>query len=573
MITVKSEMIRYSKSVVNGEIVACEKHIWACQRFLNDLKRVGTPEFPYVFEEEKAKRFLFWMTQFKHTKGKLRDQNIVPDPIQIFIFGNIYGWIHKETGYRRFSKAYWQVGRKNAKTQSLACVASYEAMANDESMSEVYIGATKTEQAQICWKEIKAQIEGCELLNKPRKKFRVAYGTIEHPKSGSTIKALSKDAGKTGDGFNPQCGIIDEYHAHKTTEIYDVLESGMGTRTQPLMMIITTAGPELNNPAYRVEYDFVTRLLDPNRVEENDSYFAMVNELDKGDDVKDEKNWIKANPILASHEVGMKYLKERLQMALAVPEKKRDFLTKNMNIWVNMRQNGYMNMGTWAKAGEQAKNGNFPQLKNRECYVGIDLSMKVDLTAVSFIFPLENGQFAVESHGFMPEDTMNERINTDKVPYELWEEKGWLTVTDGGVVDYDFIRAYIKKMERVNGWRIKEIGYDPYSANQFSQQMMADGYRMIEIRQGVVTLSEPTKDFRDKVKQGKIIHNNNDLLTWAVGNAVTKVDAQENIMLDKSKSTQRIDPIAALINAYVRASQVDTSIDLNAYLTSGQFTF
>ncbi|PAE46185.1 terminase, partial [Bacillus licheniformis] len=138
----------------------------------------------------------------------------------------------------------------------------------------------------------------------------------------------------------------------------------------------------------------------------------------------------------------------------------------------------------------------------------------------------------------------------------------------GAVVDYDYIRAYIKKMEKEKGWRIKEIAYDPYNATQFAQQMEADGYVMIEIRQGVATLSEPTKDFREKVKAKKIIHNKNDLLTWAMGNAVTKVDAQENIMLDKSKSTQRIDPAAALINAHVRASQIDTAIDLNAYIQS-----
>ncbi|POD82715.1 putative terminase large subunit [Bacillus subtilis subsp. subtilis] len=441
-------------------------------------------------------------------------------------------------------------------------------MANDEYMSEVYIGATKTEQAKICWNEIKAQIMQADLLNKPEKKYRIAYGKIEHPKTQSKIEALSKDAGKTGDGFNPQCGIIDEYHAHKTSEIYDVLASGMAARAQPLMLIITTAGFELNNPAYRVEYDYVSRILDPNKVEQNEQYFVMINELDKGDDVKDEKNWIKANPIVAANEHGLNYLRGELEVALAVPEKMRNFMTKNMNIWVNMRENGYMDMQAWTDCGSDK----IPDLKNRECYVGIDLSKTIDLTAASFIFPLDNGSFAVESHGFMPEDTFHERMKTDNVPYDLWKKRGWLTTTDGAVVDYDYIRAYIKKMEKENGWRIKEIGYDPYNATQFAQQMEADGYTMIEIRQGVATLSEPTKDFRAKVKSKKIIHSKNDLLTWAMGNAVTKVDAQENIMLDKSKSTQRIDPAAALINAYVRASQVERAVDLNAYIQSGAFS-
>ncbi|MFC7803518.1 terminase large subunit [Bacillus subtilis] len=569
MKTIKQFLIDYSREVISGEIVACEKHIWACERFLNDVSREGTREFPYVFDDEKARRFLYWMTQFKHTKGPLQGENIVPEPIQIFIFGNVYGWVHKDTGYRRFKKVYWQVGRKNTKTQSLACVGSYEAMANDEYMSEVYIGATKTEQAKICWNEIKAQIMQADLLNKPEKKYRIAYGKIEHPKTQSKIEALSKDAGKTGDGFNPQCGIIDEYHAHKTSEIYDVLASGMAARAQPLMLIITTAGFELNNPAYRVEYDYVSRILNPNKVEQNEQYFVMINELDKGDDVKDEKNWIKANPIVAANEHGLNYLRGELEVALAVPEKMRNFMTKNMNIWVNMRENGYMDMQAWTDCGSDQ----LPDLKNRECYVGIDLSKTIDLTAASFIFPLDDGSFAVESHGFMPEDTFHERMKTDNVPYDLWKERGWLTTTDGAVVDYDYIRAFIKKMENQNGWRIKEIGYDPYNATQFAQQMEADGYTMVEIRQGVATLSEPTKDFRAKVKAKKVIHPKNDLLTWAMGNAVTKMDAQENIMLDKSKSTQRIDPAAALINAYVRASQINNEVDLNAYIQSASFSF
>lgn len=250
----KQWLTEYSQNVLNGDVVACEKHKWACLRFLNDLEREGTDEFPYVFNEDKALHFLKWMTLFKHTKGKLAGQRIEPQPIQIFIFANIYGWIHKETSIRRFNKAYWQVGRKNAKSQSLACVGSYEASAFGEPMSEVYVGATKTEQSKIVWNEIKAQINGSTFL---KDKFKIANGRITHLKSDGFIRALSKEDGQTGDGLNVQAGLIDEFHAHKTTEIYDVLVSGSGARPQPLMFIITTAGFELNNPCYAVEYKYV----------------------------------------------------------------------------------------------------------------------------------------------------------------------------------------------------------------------------------------------------------------------------------------------------------------------------
>ncbi|UYL94201.1 terminase large subunit [Geobacillus phage vB_GthS_PT9.1] len=552
----KQWLIDYCHDVLNGEIVACQKHKWACERFLRDIEREGTDEFPYIFDEEKALRFLKWMTLFKHTKGKLAGKHIEPHPIQIFVFGNIYGWVHKETGLRRFKKAYWQVARKNAKSQSLSCVGSYEASAFGENMSEVYIGATKTEQSKIVWNEIKAQIQGCDFL---KGKYKIAYGKIEHLKSGSFIAALSKDAGKTGDGLNVQCGIIDEYHAHPTSEIYDVLVSGMGARPQPLMMIITTAGFNLNHPCYAVEYQYVSKILDPNNPIENDEYFVMINELDKGDDIKDEKNWEKANPILCSYEEGVNFLRGELKAALDVPEKMRNFLTKNMNRWVDMKDNGYMDMSKWAACGQDF---DLSIIEGMECTVGVDLSAKIDLTSVGFEFK-KDGKYIVLSHSFMPEDTLDRKRKTDKVPYDLWVKQGWITTTPGAVVDYNFIKSYIKNFEQQYNVKVREICADPWNATQFMQDMEAEGYTVVEIRQGIQTLGSATKDFREQVYQGNVIHNNNPVLTWALSNAVTRQDANENIMLDKSKSTERIDPIAAVLNAHVRAMLRIETVDIN----------
>ncbi|MCX7635295.1 MAG: terminase large subunit, partial [Syntrophales bacterium] len=235
----KQWLIEYSHDVINGEIMACQKHKWACERFLRDMDREGTKGFPFVFDEDKAIRFFEWMNLFRHTKGVLVGERIEPHDIQYFVFGNIYGWVHKDTGRRRFRKAYWQVGRKNAKSQTLGCVATYEAMAIGEGMSEVYIGATKTEQAKIVWKEAKSMLDGCPEL---QGKYKIAYGVITHLRTDSIIRPLSKEDRKTGDGLNPQAAIIDEYHAHETDEIYNVLDSGMVARPQPLLMVITTAG-------------------------------------------------------------------------------------------------------------------------------------------------------------------------------------------------------------------------------------------------------------------------------------------------------------------------------------------
>lgn len=564
------ELVLYSEMVLNGDIVACVKHKQACARFLNDVDRQGTEEFPYVFVEEYAERFLDWMRLFKHRKGALARQHIEPHIIQKFVFGNIYGWVHMETGLRRFNKAYWQVARKNAKSQSLACVGTYETIAFGEYSAEVYCAATKKKQSKIVWNEAAAMLKSCADLIK-RGTIKIANGLIQHLKSESFMEALSKEDGKEGDGTNVQCGIVDEYHLHKTTEFYDVLVSGMIAREEPLLMIITTAGRNLNHPCYRVEYNYVSKLLDPNIDLDNDEYFAMVNELDQDDDIKDERNWPKANPIVTTYAAGLKMLRSELKMALADPEKMVNFQIKNMNIWVDAKQSGYMDMAKWKACGA-TKSNPMPDTAGLEVTAGIDLSRTIDLTSCSFEVQLLDGRLAVFSHSFMPEDTLKARKQTDKMPYDLWVEQGWITITPGSVVDYDFIMQYIPQKAEQNGWKIKEICYDPYNATQFSNSMQAEGYEMVEIRQGIKTLNYPSKNFREEVYKQNVIHENDPVLGWAMSNAITKEDAQGNIMLDKSKSIERIDPAAALINAHVRIAGPENGDDLNQRILSDDFS-
>lgn len=547
--SLKQELIEYSEKVLNGDIVACQKHKWACHRFLFDIEREGTEEFPFIFEKERGERFLDWMRLFKHRKGVLAGQYIEPHIIQKFVFGNIYGWVHKETELRRFKKGYWGVGRKNAKSQSLGAVGGYEASAFGEPYAEVYMAATKKDQAKIVWDETHDMIMSHPEL---KERFNVAYGTITHIKSNSIIKPLSKEDRKTGDGYNPQCGIIDEYHAHETSEMYDVIDSGMGARPQPLLMIITTAGFNLNHPCYRVEYKYVSRILDPYDPTTNDEYFVMINELDKDDDIKDERNWEKANPILCSYENGREYLRSQLKMALDVPEKMRNFLTKNMNIWVDAKDDGYMEMKKWRSEKVIIKQNQF-DLKQYPLWVGLDLSTTTDLSSVGLVFRLDNGKYVVKQHSFMPEDKLYERMNSDRVPFDLWEQQGHLTTTPGSVVDYSYIEHYLLNL-RDEGYNIQEIDYDKWNATHFAQIMESHDFLMVEIPQMLKYLSGPTKEFRREVYAGNILHFDDPLLNWAIGNAVQKQDAQENIMLDKSKSTERIDPIAAIINAFSRAT-------------------
>lgn len=573
--TLTDELIQYSKDCIADTRHVCQKHRWACERFLKDLKKSGTKDFPYIFGEEKALRFFEWAALHKHTKGVLAGEPIEFTPIQRFIFGNVYGWVHQDTGLRRFRKAYWQVARKNAKSQSLAIVGDYELMALGEPMSEVYIGATKSMQAKIIYNEVVAMLKRCPLL---KGKWHESYGVIRHPKSDSVLRALSKDDGKTGDGLNPQCGLIDEYHAHPTDEILEVINTGMVARRQPLLFIITTAGTNFGGPCYRVEYPLVEKILDPSLDFDVADYFCMVNELDRDqegnltDDVKDEECWVKANPIAATYPEGLANIRSKLASALESPEKMESFLTKNMNLWVNQSAMSYMDMAKWKERGAITE---IPvDLYGKSAYVGIDLSKRIDLTAAGIIIPIDvdsTVKYVARAHGFIPEDTVAVHEKTDKVPYRTWAKLGYLTITPGDVVDYRFIESWIHETTDDLGVNVKELCYDPYNATHFAQDFDAQGITTVEVRQGMRTLSEPTKAFREEAYRGNILHEPNPLLDWAVSNAVTKRDHNENIILDKEKSTNRIDPIAAVINAFSRA-RVTAEEDMSDYVLSDDFS-
>jgi len=573
------KMIYYSNDVLSGKIVSCQKHKWACQRFLNDLERskVNSDDFPFEFDDKYAVMFEEWCKIFSHTKGVLAKKPIELAPITHFIMGNLYGWVHKKTRYRRFKNSYWQVARKNAKTQIHALVALFALFVTaGEEQPEIFAAATKKEQAKLTYDEAVTMLTRCDLLVEGEH-YKLAYGKITSLSNGGFFRPLSKQDNKSGDGLNPSVGLVDEFHQSPTAETYDALSEGMGARPEPLISIITTAGYELHYPCYRVEYSLISKILDPDNPINIETYFVMVNELDCNttdetimvngrkvapgdpiDDINDPNVWEKANPIRATYQVGIDDIQAKLELALAAPDKMRTFLTKYMNVWVNQREMGYMDLGRWGACGFD---GDFFELIREKtesvCYVGIDLSARIDLTSVTFEFIGNDEKYYVYSHSFIPEETFYQKIKSDHVPYDLWEKQGWLTVTNGATVDYRHVKSYIEDMAERNGWYIEENCMDPYAATQVSADFIDDGMEVVEILQRITTLSEPTKDFRYMVYDGRIVHNNDPVLTWAFGNAVTKTDHNENIMLDKQKAVNRIDPAAATMNSHTRAMCVE----------------
>ena len=552
--TVKNRLIRYATDCISGKIISCKKHKQACSRFLRDVKREESGEASFYWDDQEAQKIIKWFSLLRHSKGVLAGKPIKLTDWQQFHLCQLYGWRRKEDGYKRFKKSFIEVARKNAKSQEEAGVALYEisvqATKNKE-VYEYYTAGVKRDQSKIVFEEAKLMLNGSPL----RKKFKLTNNAITHVKTGSYIKALSKEDGKTGDGTNPAGLIVDEYHQHKTTEFLDL---GLGSNTkESLLMIITTAGMDLTYPCYTQEYDYCSKVLDSNIDVENDTYLIDIMEIDSGDDISDEENWKKANPIRMSYPAGREKIRGDYEIAKVIPEKMIAFLTKVLNMWVQQKENGYMNMEKWKKC-EVKK---LPiDIKGRPVYVGFDMSAKIDLTSVAFVIPYRNGkmdqtgreitEYIVLSHSFIPnQEKLMERVFKDKVPYDAWERQGFITITNSEIVDQNVVMDYVLNFCKENELDIQTLCFDPANASKLMIDLSDEGYIVEEVYQSHKSLNEATQGFREEVFMGTVCYLYNPVLNYSMSNAVIKKN-NGLIKIDKDATTKRIDPVDATLCGY-----------------------
>ena len=548
--TIKQELIYYAKGCINGKIISCTKHKQACQRFLDDLERAKSKDCPFIWNESEAQKIVKWFSYLKHSKGVLAGQPIILTTVQKFDLCQIYGWRKRGTKYRRFNKAYMQKARKNAKSQEQAGVVLYEMAYGSTKNHEVYecfCAGTKRDQSKIVFQEAALMLRGSPLALK----FKCSKTEISHIKSGSVFKPLSKDDRKNGDGSNPAVLILDEYHQHTTSEFYD-LAIGSNTK-EPLLMIITTAGVDLNVPCYTDEYTYCSDIINPDKPDiVNDEYFVDIFEAESGVQLTDETYDMlveMSNPIRASYPEGRKKIHDDYIVARAVPSKMTTFLTKCLNVWVQAKDNGYMDMSKWNKC----KVKDLPiDITGMHVYVGFDMSAKIDLTSVSFIIPFKDGdivKYILFSHSFIPNrERLQERIITDKVPYDAWERNGFLTVTDSEVIDQNRVMQYVKEFCGTFDLKIQKLCFDPYNSTKLMLEL-SDEYDVAEVYQSHRSLNEVTKTFREEVYKGNVIFTNNPLLNYAMGNAVIKTN-NGLIKIDKDVNKKRIDPVDATLCAF-----------------------
>lgn len=551
---------RYAKQCISGEIISCRKHKWACQRFLNDTEKFETDQdYPYYWSEESAQNIIDWFALLHHSKGILAGEPIELTDWQQFRICQLYGWKRKKDGRRRFKKSFTEVARKNAKSQEEAGIALYEISvmaAKNKELCEFYTAGVKREQSKIVFNEAGLMLRGSPLHGK----FNVTRDSITHIRSGSFMKPLSKEDGKSGDGTNPAGLVLDEFHQHPTTEFYDL---GLGANTkEPLLMIITTAGMDLTYPCYVTEYTYCSKLLDPDNDVTNEEYLVDICEMDPEDyedldRLDDERLWEKANPVRMTYEEGKDKIRGEYKIAKEIPEHMTAFLTKCLNIWVQARENGYMDMSKW-KACEVKE---IPiDTRKMSVYVGFDMSAKTDLTSVAFMIPFQSGEFDAEgkeivkyivhSHSFIPNrEKLVERKSKDKVEYDAWERMGFLTVTNTPIVDQSAVMKYVLDTCKGNEWQIECLCFDPANAAKLMMDLSTQGYIVEEVFQSHKSLNESTQGFREQVYSKNILYTYNPLLNYSMSNAVIR-QREGLIKIDKDATTKRIDPVDAVLCAF-----------------------
>ena len=527
----------YAESVVEGEIITGKLVRWACQRHLDDLKRDDV-----YFDEQAANRIINFYKLTPHVKGEWAGKPIKLELWQKFIVGSLFGWKKTKDNTRKYREAYIQVARKNAKTTTVAPIGIYGMAFDNEAGAEIYSAATTRDQAKEIFNIAKRMIQ-----KSPHIKGIEDYkNNLSHTESFSKFEPLSSDY-DTLDGKNIHIGLVDELHAHPDSGVWDVLADGTGSRREPLMIAITTAG--FNQESFCYKYrNYCADVLDPNKKDfVDDSQFSYIAELDEEDDWQDEDNWVKANPNI-DISVKKDNIRRRINKAKRMPAQKNRIICKRLNIWTNA-ESRWMDLQEWDDSAggdltdfEEMKE----KLEGKECYGAIDLSSKIDLTVWLKLFPMEDHLIIIPEF-FVPKDNIYKRSKEDNVPYATWAEQGLINATEGNVVHYGAIEQKI--IDDYEVYNILRIGHDRWGATQMAQNLADHGIELVPIGQGFKSMSEPMKEIEKLVLENKLHHYGHPVLRWNIDNTVAKTDPAGNIKPDKGKSKEKIDGTVALVMA------------------------
>lgn len=450
----------YAKKTVDEQKMG-ELHILACNRHLEDLKRQGAKDFPYIWDPEKSERILEYAETLTITEG-FEKRNVKLIGGQIFDFGCPFGWI-KTNGKRRFRRSYKSMARQNGKSFENGIKGTYIGGFSGYVYGKLFTVATKKRQARIAWEEMKKFIEADEDLQElfDIKDYKSMITAID---TRCTIEALSRESG-LDDGFRAIFASIDEYHQHPDAKTYKAIYNGTKSLEETLISIITTRGDKLNSACYEMDRYCINIL---KKIVSAEDFFVDIYALNEKDDIFNPENLIKANPYLASTPQGLETLITDMQTARDMGGSElRDFMIKSLNLWVQNTEDKFMSPEKWKKCESDM---DLEDLIGKKCYIGLDLSSGGDLTTIAIEIPLDDNEFFIATHSFMPRARIDEHIVTDIAPYDLWERQGLITVTGGQTTyknDYKFIIKFVKDIVEEYDLKLQAIGYDPHNADGF----------------------------------------------------------------------------------------------------------
>lgn len=497
---------QYVDSVLSGKLVVGENIKLACIRFQNDLKNDK-----WDFREDKVDRAIRFIGMLKHFTGKSSGKHFILEPWQQFIVANIIGFYYKGTDIRRFNSSYIEVSRKNGKTALAAALCMYFLIADGEDGAEVDLAANSRDQAKVAFDfcyQFSKQLDPKGLILKSYLK-----GITVKP-NASKLNVFSADASKL-DGFNASFGLIDEYHAAKTSKVRDVIKSSMGMRTNPHLMVITTAGFDKTSPCYQLRTTAIEIL---HKFKDDDSMFIAIYSLDDNDDWKNPDTWIKCTPNL-DITVTKRYIQDQVTSAINNPSEEVGVRTKTLNQWCDSSEVWISDR--YILNSSQKINLFDKKFEDQICYVGVDLAAVSDLTAVSYLIKYDvDNKYYFKTDYYLPRTALSDNANREL--YKDWAREGYLKITDGNVTDYDYITTDIMKF--YNFGNLYKIGYDNWNSTQWAITATENGLPLEPYNQGIGNFNKPTKELERLILGGQVVIDENPITRWCFANVVIKQD-------------------------------------------------
>lgn len=541
-------VLEYTEGVLSGGVPANELVQKAVRRHLDDLHRSEAVSYPYHYEPLRGAVVCWFIENLPHTKGEWaeRKERLILSPWQIFLVMVLFGWLRRKGNKRRFREAYWEIPRKNGKSPLAAAIGLYMLCADGEFGAEVYSGASTEKQAWEVFKPAKLMVDRTPALQRAAG-VRACAKMIVHDKDGGKFEPI---IGNPGDGSSPSCAIVDEFHEHDTPALYDTMQTGMGARSQPLMLVITTAGYNNVGPCHE-KHDEVCKVLD--NVIENEELFGVIFGIDPQDDWADPKSLIKANPNYGVS-VDADFLKSMQRSAMANPVQQNRFKTKHMNVWTSVLL-GWMNMQLWEMARDDDLDEDEVHEMAKECWISADLASKTDLCTEQRLyrhFVMDKPHYYLFGRYWLPEEEVNEPGPNHK-QYLKWVRTGKLLQTEGATIDFAEITEQV--VADCKARSPKEFVYDPFNATQMAQTLMAAGVRnVVEFQQTPWNFALPMDELQSALKDGRFHHDGHPITSWCWSNVVARPAKKGLFSPIKMKPAQKIDGAIATLMVLARAT-------------------